>query len=125
MATRGTIAVHHEDGAVSQVYAHWDNYLEGTGAKLLAHYNTLQLAEALVNGGDISSVGQDVDSTEYYGRDRGEEDSDAREYAILGLYYRGLSGEEFNYLYTGGQWHVEYSGTGGEYVPLAQAMKTV
>ena len=124
MATRGTIAVHHEDGTVSQVYAHWDNYLEGTGATLLAHYNTLRLAEALVNGGNISSVEQDVDSTEYYGRDRGEEDSDAREFASLDLYYVGISREEFNYLYTGGQWRVEYSGTGGEYVPLTRAMKT-
>jgi hypothetical protein len=132
MATRGTIAVEHADGTVSQVYSHWDNYLEGTGQTLLDCYNTLQLAEALVSGGDISSVGSTVDSTEYYGRDRGEEGTDAYEFASLDSYYRGLSGkehaylcgEEYNYLFANGQWTVEHSDTGGEYVSLAEAVQT-
>ena len=124
MATRGTIAVEHADGAVSQVYAHWDNYLEGTGQMLLTCYNMLQLAEALVSGGDISSVGKTVERTEYYGRDRGEEGCDAREFDNLDSYYKDLMGEEYNYLYTNGQWRVEHYNTGGEYVLLTEALKT-
>lgn len=123
MATRGTIAVQHTDGTVSQVYAHWDNYLDGTGQTLLACYNTLQLAEALVSGGDISSVGKDVNRTKYYGRDRGEKDTEPRVFANLNSYYKDMLGEEYNYLFANGRWTVEHYGTGGEYVLLTEAVQ--
>lgn len=124
MATRGTIAVHHADGTVSQIYAHWDNYLEGTGQLLLDCYNTLELAEDLIKPGDISSVGSDVAHTEYYGRDRSEDGAEPNIYSNLNSYHKYLLGEEFNYLFTRGQWLVEHSGTGGEYVSLAEAVQT-
>lgn len=124
MATRGTIAVQHTDGTVSQVYAHWDNYLEGTGQTLLDHYNSLALAECLVNGGDISSVANTVDTTVYYGRDRGEDNMEARAFGNLNSYYKGLQPEEYNYLFTNGQWLVEHYESGGEYVPLTEALQS-
>jgi hypothetical protein len=107
---------------VSQVYAHWDNYLEGTGKTLLACYNTLQLAEALVSGGNISSVGKDVDSTEYYGRDRGEEGTDAREFASLHDYDCGYESQEYNYLFRLGRWEV--TPYGEEMMLLERALQT-
>jgi hypothetical protein len=122
MATRGTIAVQHADGTVSQVYAHWDNYLEGTGQTLLHCYNSLELAEQLVAGGDISSVDNTVDSTVYYKRDRGEANTDARVFANINSYYSTCEGEEYNYLFQRGQWFVEHYDTGGEYLPLIKEL---
>ena len=122
MATRGTIAVQHTNGTVSQVYTHWDNHLGGTGQLLLDCYNTLELAESLVSGGDISKVDEDVASTVYYGRDRFEEDTEPRVFACLDSYNKDMLGEEYNYLFTAGQWTVEHLHTGGEYISLTNAV---
>lgn len=124
MATRGTIAVVHQDGTVSQVYAHWDNYLEGTGQTLLDHYNSLALAESLVALGDISSVNNTVETTEYYGRDRGEDQMEVRVFGNLNSYYNGLQQQEYNYLFSNGQWLVEFYDTDGEYMPLAEVLQS-
>lgn len=122
MATRGTIAVVHKNGTVSQVYAHWDNYLSGTGQTLMDHYNSQELAESLVTVGDISSVGNTVETTEYYGRDRGEDEVEARVFTDLDGYYSGLQTQEYNYLFANGEWLVEYDDSDGEYVSLQQAL---
>ena len=118
MATRGTIAVVHGDGTVSQVYCHYDNYLSGTGVTLVEHYDTLERAEYLVSLGDISALGPlieptsdshtfnhpDVDVTVYYGRDRGEADCEPAHYSSVNNYLDSRSSEEYNYLYQAGAW---------------------
>jgi hypothetical protein len=134
MATRGTIAIQREDGTVAQVYSHWDNYLEGNGHLLVTHYNTPEKVEELLAQGDISSLGSSVgkqhpfsifdakddadkaaqqeaeenDWTTFYGRDRGEKDTEARVYQDVAEYERtGDSGmfEEFNYFFIEGRWY--------------------
>ena len=70
------------------VYCHCDGYPEGVGAILLNHYNSQEAAEALIKGGNISSLGKKCDRpkghsyinpipdyTVYYGRDRGDKDT--------------------------------------------------
>lgn len=118
MATRGTIAVVHGDGTVSQVYCHWDNYLGGTGRTLVEHYRSLEQAEYLVSLGNISVLGPlieptsdshtfghpDVDVTVYYGRDRGETDCEPEHYSSVKNYLDSRSSEEYNYLYQSGSW---------------------
>lgn len=114
MATRSTIAIQREDGTVAQVYAHWDGYLEGNGDILVKYYDTPEKIEALLAGGDISSLGKVVGErhpfdtfnkdkmsaedlalaaraeeeewTLYYGRDRGETGTEARVYANVEEY---------------------------------------
>jgi hypothetical protein len=77
------------------VYCHWDGYLEGVGATLVAHYDSVK-ANKLVSMGDISSLGPEIGEkhsfsrldttlssdeyeklyghmTTFYGRDREEE----------------------------------------------------
>lgn len=114
MATRSTIAIAREDGTVAQVYCHWDGYLENNGRLLELHYDTPEKIEALLAGGDISSLGEVVGEkhpfdtydkskltaedlalaeraeaegwTLYYGRDRGEKDCNARVFANIESY---------------------------------------
>jgi hypothetical protein len=123
MSTRGTIAVQLTDGTVSQVYSHYDNYLDGTGQMLLCCYNSQELAESLVKEGDISSVGKSMEHTVYYGRDRGEKGCDPYVFSSLERYYEGLCGQAYNYLYTDGQWKVEYHATYGKFINLADKLK--
>jgi hypothetical protein len=72
MATRSTIAVQHADGTVSQVYAHWDGYLENNGKILNENYSTVTLVEELISLGDISGLDCTISDTVFYMRDRGE-----------------------------------------------------
>lgn len=120
MATRSTIAVRHADNTVSQVYCHWDGYLEHNGKILQSHYNSLDLAEALVAGGDMSSLDGDLSKCEYYTQ-RGEE-RNIRRYENILDYSRRRQEEEFNYLWDLGQWKVISYATDDQWTPLAQAI---
>ena len=133
MATRGTIAVEHADGTVSQVYCHWDNYLSHNGQILVDHYDTQEKAEQLVSLGSMSSlrpkcipdpakthssINPQDDVTTYYGRDNGEPFVVPSLYPTVDNYKRNLQCEEYDYLFTEGQWEVS-NGRGYELVALA------
>jgi hypothetical protein len=118
MATRSTIAVVHSDGTVSQIYCHYDGYLEGVGETLVSDYNQLDRIERLVSLGDVSILGKyldpvssdhtfghpDPDVTVFYGRDRGETGVNARRYSTVTEYLNQGQVEEYNYLYQVGEW---------------------
>lgn len=120
MATRSTIAVVHNDGRVSQVYCHWDGYLEGVGRTLVEHYGDLIRAEALVELGDISSLDRLIepttkehsfdtperDVTVFYGRDRREDGTEPQVFDTVEQYLDEGQTEEFNYVFQVGQWFV-------------------
>jgi hypothetical protein len=113
MSTRSNIIVEHTDKTVKRVYCHFDGYLEGVGATLLEHYNTQELAEALVVPGDMSSLGEKCDKpkghsyntpvegyTVYYGRDRGEDDVGGTVYPSIDAALAQEEGwEEYVYLW--------------------------
>lgn len=123
MATRSTIAVQHADGTVSQVYCHWDGYLDHNGKLLQLNYNTQDKAEALVALGDISSLRESIEKPEghtfdtavdgytiFYGRDRGETGTQAKKFKSFEEYKRKFQDEEYNYIYRNGEWFVEFYG---------------
>lgn len=125
MATRGTIAVQHADGTVSQVYAHWDNYIEHTGKMLQKWYNTQEAAESLVALGDISTVENSVARTEYYCRDRGADNTGPNVFKDIREYVTEMDGQEFNYLFKDGKWYVEHYYTDGEYKELLTEIRKI
>lgn len=118
MATRSTIAVVHDDGTVSQIYCHYDGYLEGVGQTLVEHYDNLKQVERLISLGDVSVLEKyldptssdhtfghpDPDVTVFYGRDRGEFETSARRYNTVTEYLEQGQVEEYNYLYQVGEW---------------------
>lgn len=73
MSTRSFIGIQNLDGTVTGIYCHHDGYLEGVGATLKAHYTTVRQVLDLVALGSLSSLGEDLDYTQAYHRDRGEE----------------------------------------------------
>jgi hypothetical protein len=72
MATRCYIGKALPNGNIQTVYCHFDGYLSYVGSILLDHYNSKELVDQLIDGGDMSSLGETIDQTEYYIK-RGED----------------------------------------------------
>jgi len=120
MSTNSNIAVVHANGTVSEIYCHYDGYIQHNGRILNDHYTTLELAEALVAGGRLSVLGErqspigehSFDDPEkgtciYYGRDRGEDDTDPDVTADLNEFHKLRYREEYCYLFVDGVWKLE------------------
>ena len=135
MSTRSTIVVEHVDGTVSQVYCHYDGYVSHNGQILVDHYDTQKKAELLVFLGSMSSlrpkcipdpakthssINPQDDVTTYYGRDNGEPFVKPSHYPTVDDYKRNLQCEEYDYLFTEGQWEVS---NGRGYELVAQALE--
>ena len=59
MSTRCRIAVEH-DGKFESIYCHHDGYLSYVGRKLQKYYDNIKKVRALMELGDISSLGNDL-----------------------------------------------------------------
>lgn len=90
MSTHCHIGIKNGDH-VRYIYCHFDGYPSYVGKILLNHYNTVEKVNELIDGGDLSSLGE-VTKTDlphswvnpvegvcvYYERDRGETDMSAK-----------------------------------------------
>jgi len=139
MGTRSMIAIqnpYRKD--IRAVYCHWDGYLEHNGAILQKHYAASPKVNNLIALGDISSLRAEIgekhafsrlevpmddeaydklygDMTTYYGRDRGESNTEFRVFKNLAdaCEFYDHSGAEYYYVYkytkasdyTTGEWH--------------------
>lgn len=72
MATRSKIAIENQDGIVTSVYCHFDGYNSGVGKTLFEHYDR-EKTEKLIELGNISSLGESIEDTIAYHRDRNED----------------------------------------------------
>lgn len=120
MATRSTIALQYADGTVDQVYCHWDGYLSGVGHELKEGYSNPFELQKLIDGGDMSNIGEP-----YTARGESIEDTGARRFASFSDYMRNGQQEEYDYILrqVGGKavWFVRCSATDGEWVTLKEA----
>jgi hypothetical protein len=120
MGTRSTIALEFADGSVSQVYCHWDGYLSGVGAQLEGGYSDPFVLQELIDGGDMSTIGEPY-------TDRGEayEDVQARRYANVDEYFADCQQEEYDYILRPvdgkGVWFVRCYATGDKWVTMEEA----
>ncbi len=93
MSTKSLICIEQEDGSFKGIYCHYDGYLDYNGRMLLEYYNDRKTVEKLISLGDMSSLNKhivpnpkythsfdkpQIDVCVFYGRDRGEEDTNAR-----------------------------------------------
>lgn len=118
MGTRSTIALEFADGTIGQVYCHWDGYLEHNGKILSDHYSDPFKLRDLIDLGDLSSLDVNIGTKHdfdarvpgectFYGRDRGEDDTEARYFTSYQDYLDNFQGEEYNYiLRRDGKWYV-------------------
>jgi len=122
MGTSSSIAVVHSDNSISQIYCHYDGYLEHVGKILLENYNTQELVEELISGGNLSVLGPnikpktDTHSFEtpeagvciYYNRDRGEIGNDTLNFKDIKNFLKIGLLEEYNYIFKDGEWLVSF-----------------
>jgi len=115
MATRSKIGVMNTDGTVKGIYCHWDGYPEGVGRMLVQHYNSTELANKLMDLGNLSSIGSEIGHKHSfdhhdpsmctaYGRDRGEANCEARLYASRREFSVANSWEDYIYLWDADAW---------------------
>jgi len=67
MSTRSIIAAKLSDGTIKAIYVHYDGY--GHLPILQEHYNTQEMVDALVNLGDLSSLGESLLACKAYNED--------------------------------------------------------
>lgn len=126
MATRSKIGIKNPDGTFTSVYCHWDGYPSHQLPILTKNYNTVEKVNALLEHGDMSSLDESCEKPEghsfdtvvkgytvYYGRDRGEENTEKNTSLTDGP----LFAEEYGYLFDNGQWNVWLGGTNHEWIP--------
>ena len=127
MGTRSRIAVMHGDVCKS-IYCHWDGYLEHNGRILQEHYDSSK-ANRLVALGDMSSLRADIgekhafskfdtpdietrvhneDWCTFYGRDRGEKDTEWKVAHSFDEFVEQCNncGAEYFYVMNDGVWYV-------------------
>lgn len=56
MATRSRIGFETVSGAVMHIYCHFDGYIDGVGKALIVDHNDVNKAHSLVNGGNCSTI---------------------------------------------------------------------
>jgi len=56
MGTHSRIGLALGPDQIVSVYCHYDGYIQHNGRKLVEHYNTKELVEELINGGDMSQL---------------------------------------------------------------------
>lgn len=135
MGTRARVAVQQADGKFRSIYTHWDGYPSHHGPLLLAGYNTIEQANALMDLGDISSLDATIETCCAYARDRGETDVAAEVSATLSELSKLTqeSGGEYLYLFRDGQWFCAKGGVAffgnpaskepGTLLPLVEVLK--
>jgi hypothetical protein len=126
MGTRSTIALEFADNSVSQVYCHWDGYLEHNGELLATCYMDPFKVRDLLNLGDFSSLRETVEETKEgaYHFSRGEEFT-VRRYQNVDEYFAECQQEEYDYILrnVGGVavWYVRCYATDGKWVTMSEA----
>jgi hypothetical protein len=111
MATRSNIGM-KVDGGWDYIYCHWDGYPSHNGMILLHNYLSDRDVSNLISGGDLSALGDSVENSVYYARDRGETGVDARFTQDRDHIYQ----EEWAYIWDDGRWLVK--GKGSDWQPL-------
>ena len=125
MGTRSTIAIEFADNSVSQVYCHWDGYLEHNGMLLATCYTDPFVVRDLIDLGDFSSLRETVEETSEGAYSQRGEDCQARRYMNVSEYLVECQQEEYDYLLRqiAGQpvWLVRCYATDGAWVTLGEA----
>lgn len=120
MSTRSRIAMLNGNDEIKSIYCHSDGYPEYNGRILIDAYTTKEKINKLLSYGDLSSLGRKIgtkhgfdygqrpkDTCTFYGRDRGEDDIDARVTPVAD--FETLvndSDAEYVYLFKENEWYV-------------------
>ena len=109
MSTRSLIGIRNNEG-LTFVYCHFDGYLDGVGITLVENYDTEDKVKALLEKGDMSSLGDSIDACDFYN----EDDSNASTIPdcedIKDRYYKCGQNcwADYVYLFEDGKWYYTF-----------------
>ena len=124
MSTRSNIGVVTKDNKLRVVYCHSDGYPSWNGNILLNHYTTQEKVEELISNGDMSLLDKEctkpdnhsyehrIDGyTVYYGRDRGEDNTEFNEVDFKGDInnHTDLFDNNYGYIFFNDKWYFNKS----------------
>lgn len=121
MSTRSVICKANSNGTINGIYCHNDGYIKGAGETLFKHYQDQKKINALIGGGDISTLGSRLDATVFFHRDRGEKLNHWSGATIQELIEKmGVKGIEYVYMFNK-EWFVspDASYKDNKFKPLA------
>ena len=125
MGTRSTIAIEFADNSVSQVYCHWDGYLDHNGELLKTCYTDPFKVRDLVDLGGFSSLRETVEETAEGAYTQRGEDKDVNRYMDFDEYKAECQQEEYDYILRNvdgvATWFVRCYATDGQWVTLGEA----
>ena len=126
MGTRSTIAIEFADASVSQIYCHWDGYLENNGQILRDNYTDPFKVRELIDLGDFSALRETVEETREGCYSQRGEDCGARRYMNVDEYFADCQQEEYDYLLTERTgWLVRCYASNGKWVTMAEAQALI
>lgn len=122
MATRSLIGMNLDNGITKIIYCHWDGYPEHNGQLLVNNYTSPFVIWALMELGDISSLGDTPADCTAFHRDRNEpwdvvepRDVNTSELASVGMDY----GVDYVYVYNeDNEWECFRLDESGKIVPV-------
>jgi len=106
MGTHAMIGIWNEEtGEVSASYVHYDGYVKGVGAELVANYNDAERAALVATGGYLSSLSADYEDSRSAAvhADKAVAFASAEDFLAEGYDYAGA---EYIYLWDGEAWFV-------------------
>ncbi|NBT36360.1 MAG: hypothetical protein EBT03_12645 [Betaproteobacteria bacterium] len=114
MSTHSYIGIQNDEGTIHAIYCHSDGYLDWVGRKLLQHWSDPETLQKLIDLGDLSALGDDLATTQAYGRDFGESNVGCRGFSDLEeLRFEAM---EYSYVLTPAGWI--YSNNGERFRPF-------
>jgi hypothetical protein len=129
MGTRSTIAIEFADNSVSQIYCHWDGYLENNGQILRDNYTDPFRVRELIDLGDFSSLRETVEETKEGCYSQRGEDCGARRYMNVDEYFADCQQEEYDYILREVEgkavWFVRCYATDGAWVTMTEAQALI
>lgn len=114
MSTRSNIGLMYQDCSIRYIYCHHDGYIDGVGKTLVKYYNQVSMIDALLDQGNLSSLGPDIGLKNdfnnrdhrfcvFYGRDRG--DGDQQAHTCSGeVDFLNCDHVDYHYLFDDGKW---------------------
>lgn len=104
MGTSCNVSVQFREDLYKTIYVGYDGYPSYMFNTLTDNYNSQELAEALVNMGDASSVGPTLQLSEFYHRDRNEDFTTVA--PVLSEDLNEAGNESYHYLWADNRWKI-------------------
>lgn len=123
MSTHSRIGIENPNGTITAVYCHFDGFVANNGTILRDHYFNVTKINELIEMGNLSSLGVNLNDSEFYGRDYDDPASSTRAITFenrdhyCNEYSNGI---EYAYVWNGIEWLV--SEDGAEFVRINEAL---